>query len=406
MSKDLSIELELVGNSGKELETVLGAIKNHTEEQIPSFNNIIQEINQISDLGELFVGDTKAVFSHVNDGQQRVHKVGESIRDLAHRLDTYSEDLENIQINLRFIEEIANQTNLLALNATIEAARAGEVGKGFAVVANEIKELSRNTQKTKEEIIATVEKLMESSQEMQGALNNSQDLMEEVDEGNKKITEQMSESQERVVQFTEKVSNSREIISKMEDMVKTSAQDIEEVDVIAITIRELMGYLGHTGLLSMGDNPNDKFKPVAKSSDFFDGNRFNLPPDKERVLKDNDILISITDSKGVIRFANSNFCRIAGYSFEELNGKNHNVVRHPDMPKAAFKHLWDTIQGKQIWQGIVINSCKQEGEYYCVKATVFPCIDASGNVTGYISVRSKAPREQIEEAMDMYKKIP
>ncbi len=406
MSKDLSVELELVGNSGKELECVLTAIKKHTEEQIPSFNNIVNEINQISSLGDLFIDDTRAVFSHVNEGQERVHRVGASIRELASRLDAYSEELENIQVNLRFIEEIANQTNLLALNATIEAARAGEVGKGFAVVANEIKELSRNTQKTKEEIITTVENLMESSKEMQQALNNSQELMNEVDEGNKKITEQMSESQKRVSQFTEKVSTSREIIKRMEDMVRTSAHDIEEVDVIAITIRELMGYLNYSGLLNMGINPNEKFKPFAQESDFFDGNRFQLIPEKEKILRDDDILISVTDTKGIIRFANANFCRIAGYGIEELNGKNHNIVRHPDMPKAAFKHLWDTIQSKQIWQGIVINRCKEDGWYYCVKATVFPCIDNSGTITGYISVRSKAPREQIEEAIDIYKKLP
>lgn len=403
--KNLSIELELIGNSGTELENVLSAIKEHTEEQIPSFQNIITEINQISDLGDEFVEDTKKVFSHVNEGQSKVLKVGESIQNLSSRVESYTEALENIQVNLRFIEEIANQTNLLALNATIEAARAGEVGKGFAVVANEIKELSKNTQKTKEEIISTVDSLMDSSSEMQVALNSSLELMSEVDETNKLISENISESQVKVSSFSEKVDNSKLIIGNMEEMVQTSAKDIEEVDVIAITIKELMSFLNFKGFLNMGVSPNDKFKPLSDSSDFLNVNRFADSPEKEVMLEKDDILISITDTRGIIRYANAPFCRVAGYTMDELNGKNHNIVRSSDMPKSAFQHLWDTISQKEIWQGYVKNSTKNGG-YYWVKATVFPCVDSTGEVTSYISVRNMPERSEIENAVEIYRKLP
>ena len=78
----------------------------------------------------------------------------------------------------------------------------------------------------------------------------------------------------------------------------------------------------------------------------------------EHVLKDTDFLVSQTDEKGKILFANEDFCKVAGYAIEELVGKPHSIVRHPDMPKAAFKDLWETVRAGKIWTGYVKNATK------------------------------------------------
>ena len=125
---------------------------------------------------------------------------------------------------------------------------------------------------------------------------------------------------------------------------------------------------------------------------------------QEYVLKDTDFLVSQTDHKGIIIFANDDFCKIAGYSIEELVGKPHNIVRHKDMPKAAFKDLWETVKRGDIWSGYVKNAT-QNGGFYWVFATVFPECTKNTNTTTYISCRRKASTKEIQEAIALYKTL-
>jgi len=120
-------------------------------------------------------------------------------------------------------------------------------------------------------------------------------------------------------------------------------------------------------------------------------------------LSKETMIVSETDSKGIIIYANEDFCKIAGYTKEELIGQPHNYVRHPDMPKAAFKDLWETVQAGKIWNGIVKNKTKS-GEYYWVNATAFPSKDVNGNLR-YISVRVKPTDEEIKNAEELYKTL-
>ena len=122
----------------------------------------------------------------------------------------------------------------------------------------------------------------------------------------------------------------------------------------------------------------------------------------EYVLKDTDFLVSQTDDKGKILFANEDFCKIAGYSLEELIGKPHSIVRHSDMPRAAFQDLWDTVKNGKIWTGYVKNSTK-DGGYYWVYATVYPNIGCHEGRCGYMSCRRKASTVEINEAERLYK---
>ena len=121
----------------------------------------------------------------------------------------------------------------------------------------------------------------------------------------------------------------------------------------------------------------------------------------ETVLDDYAFLVSETDAKGIIKFANDDFCKIAGYSLDELIDQPHKMVRHPDMPKAAFKSLWETVQVGNIWTGYVKNSTK-DGGYYWVFATVYPFESCDGS-KGYISCRRKPSKEEIAEHEVLYK---
>lgn len=125
--------------------------------------------------------------------------------------------------------------------------------------------------------------------------------------------------------------------------------------------------------------------------------------DQEVLYDAGQELVSTTDTRGVITYANPAFCQVAGYSEEELLGKNHNLVRHPDMPAAAFADLWQHLKQGQSWRGMVKNRCK-DGRYYWVDAFVTP-IYQQQQLIGYQSVRVKASPELIKRADRCYKAI-
>ena len=119
----------------------------------------------------------------------------------------------------------------------------------------------------------------------------------------------------------------------------------------------------------------------------------------EKMLDETTLLVSETDAKGVIVYADENFVQYAEYSLEELIGSNHNIVRHSDMPKSAFKDLWATIKKGNVWQGFVKNSTKS-GKFYWVYATIFPF--GNGH---FLSVRRMANRDEIEKYDALYKQM-
>jgi aerotaxis receptor len=130
--------------------------------------------------------------------------------------------------------------------------------------------------------------------------------------------------------------------------------------------------------------------------------KINQPVTNNRQLF-NEALISTTDLKGIITSANSGFIKVSGYSEEELIGRNHNIVRHPDMPPAAFGDLWDTLKNDSPWMGIVKNRCKN-GDYYWVDAYVAPIIK-DGQTLGYQSVRAIPRDDDVARAESLYKHI-
>ncbi|HRY15817.1 MAG TPA: methyl-accepting chemotaxis protein [Candidatus Competibacteraceae bacterium] len=132
--------------------------------------------------------------------------------------------------------------------------------------------------------------------------------------------------------------------------------------------------------------------------------RTNLPvTNKEHVLEENATLVSTTDLKSRITYANPAFIEISGFSEEELIGAPHNLVRHPDMPPEAFADLWATIESGRSWTALVKNRCKN-GDYYWVKANVTPILE-QGKPVGYMSVRVKPTRDEVAAASTLYQEI-
>lgn len=121
---------------------------------------------------------------------------------------------------------------------------------------------------------------------------------------------------------------------------------------------------------------------------------------KEIEMSKDLIIVSETDSKGTIIYANADFCKIAGYKIEELMGKPHNMIRHKDMPKVAFEDLWETIQSGKIWKGIVKNKTK-DGNYYWVNATAYSSKSPTGELR-YVSVRIKPTKKEVADAIALY----
>jgi aerotaxis receptor len=132
--------------------------------------------------------------------------------------------------------------------------------------------------------------------------------------------------------------------------------------------------------------------------------RTNMPvTNREYVLSADETIVTKTDLKGNITYANDDFVRISGFSKEELIGAPQNIVRHPDMPSEAFADFWKTIQSGKAWNGLVKNRCKN-GDFYWVDATAAPLVQ-DGNVVGYTSIRVKPDRDQVRAAESAYRAI-
>jgi aerotaxis receptor len=132
--------------------------------------------------------------------------------------------------------------------------------------------------------------------------------------------------------------------------------------------------------------------------------RMNLPvTEHERTFSSDQRLISTTDLNSRITYCNDAFVAISGFTYDELVGQPHNLVRHPDMPPAVFGHMWETIKQGKPWMGVVKNRA-QNGDYYWVSAYV-TAIYENGRISGYESVRSVPTREQIRRAEALYTRL-
>ncbi|TGM97598.1 methyl-accepting chemotaxis protein [Leptospira dzoumogneensis] len=132
--------------------------------------------------------------------------------------------------------------------------------------------------------------------------------------------------------------------------------------------------------------------------------RKNLPvTGREIQFAESAVIISRTDPKGKITYVSQDFADVSGFSEEEMLGQPHNIVRHPDIPPAVYEDLWSTVQSGRPWNAIVKNRAKN-GDHYWVDATVTPVLE-NGVITGYMSVRKKTNRQQIEKAEKLFARL-
>ena len=135
------------------------------------------------------------------------------------------------------------------------------------------------------------------------------------------------------------------------------------------------------------------------------GNEITKPtPTNEEVPFQGGVMITETDTAGIITYANRKFRELTGYTKEELIGSPHNINRHPDMPKEAFKGLWATIKEGNYWEGIVKNMTS-EGKFYVVVVWIKPKVDENGKIIGYIAGRKIPDTTAREQAFESYAKL-
>ncbi|MES9944627.1 MAG: PAS domain-containing protein [Candidatus Thiodiazotropha sp.] len=128
------------------------------------------------------------------------------------------------------------------------------------------------------------------------------------------------------------------------------------------------------------------------------------PTDREIIMQESDFIVSKTDLKGRITYANRIFMQIAGYSEFELLGVQHNIIRHPDMPRGVFRLLWSVIESGQECFAYVKNMAKN-GDYYWVYANVTIDYDSKMNPVGYFSVRRKPSKQGVEAISPIYQEM-
>ena len=126
-------------------------------------------------------------------------------------------------------------------------------------------------------------------------------------------------------------------------------------------------------------------------------------PIDEEVPFDGGVMITETDTRGIITYANRKFREMTGFTKRELIGSPHSINRHPDMPKGAFRGMWKIISQKKYWRGYVKNM-RKDGRYYWVLVYIQPKLDENHNLIGYLAGRKIADRDAIEEAAELYKR--
>ncbi|EXJ16691.1 PAS domain-containing protein [Imhoffiella purpurea] len=126
------------------------------------------------------------------------------------------------------------------------------------------------------------------------------------------------------------------------------------------------------------------------------------PTSVERVMREDDFIVSKSDLKGRVTYGNRTFIEFSGFTEKDLLGSQHNIIRHPDMPRAVFALLWETIRGQREFNGYVKNMAR-DGSFYWVFANVTPDMDEERQVTGYFSVRRKPKASAVATISQLYR---
>jgi PAS domain S-box-containing protein len=403
MSDVNSLFNDLVSSSTMELQNITRSSSVAIKEQIKSIKESLGDFDTVAK-------SFNSINSHITTINNEINTIASysksdmvTIDDVTNEMLGLVKEFNEIGGLIKTINSIADQTNLLALNATIEAARAGEHGKGFAVVANEVKELSRTAKLSNEKIQGAITKIGDTVQKLSENLKATKGRIGESNIYVNQTLQSVSEISRDQSTLQQKVTNTLDRFNKIQTVSGALNTDINELSTIGQTYRNLITLMKVKGIFVRHEDPVIRFEEATKALPIVFPNRFMLENQPETRLSLDDVLISSTDSKGNITFANARFYQVAEYEHGSLLGKPHNIIRHPDMPKAGFADLWTTIQAGDLWHGIVINRAKG-GSPYWVRAIVFPCFNGE-EIEGYISIRVAPSIDEVERAKRVYRKI-
>ncbi len=394
---------ELIRAAGDKLSLVAESSNDSITRQLDVVLRSISDFESVREGMDVVQSNVEHISGNVESVVNKANESSNELKQVRERMVVLEEQFREISQLVTKVNEIAEQTNLLALNATIEAARAGEAGRGFAVVANEVKELSNITKVTNAEIDETLIKVASSVTSLSDSIERSVGKMHESVSAVESTQESATVIASETKDFANKIEHSVKNFAKLNESSAHVKNEVEEINTIGKTFTYLLELMAMQNRQESTD-PLDRLAPLVKDSDYSVSQKRFAVREPEYVLNENDILISATDTRGIITFANNRFYEIAEYESGELVGKNHNVIRHPDMPRTAFADLWATIKDGKLWQGYVANR-SQHGRLYWVRATVFPCYK-DGIIVGYISIRTKPDPEKIAKAISAYQLVP
>ncbi len=359
------------------------------------FDSILERMASVQSSVQQIDANVGTVVREAEGSSKELERVSARMGDL-------EEHFEAIDGLVESVNEIADQTHMLSLNATIEAARAGEAGRGFAVVAGEVKKLANTTKTANKEIRETMDRITDAVSTLSNSVKRSVEKMQQSIAAVEITRENASTIGSETSCFGLQLEKSLEDFRKIDESSLIVENEAKEINTLGKTFSYLVELMAMQGVVTDAINPLERLLPIVKQSTFRDPERFTRS-EPEYVLQPDDILISATDTRGVITFANNSFYEVAEYQPGELAGQPHNVIRHPDMPRAAFADLWAVIKAGKLWQGYVANRSKH-GRRYWVKASVFPCHE-NGKIVGYISIRTKPEPEMVDQAIEAYRLV-
>jgi PAS domain-containing protein len=393
---------ELVRASGQELQQVAGSATHSIQEQMDAIRTSIADFQSIINTIDTVNQNVATIHTDMDGVVQETATASQQLTEVSERMTQLETQFASIDKLLKTIDSIADKTKLLALNATIEAATAGEAGRGFAVVANEVKELSRTTKVANVEIQGTLTQIGLAINQLAATVMGAREVMDTSLHTVHQATQNVVSIHGQTQEFHTQIHNSLGTFNQLDQASQKVENEVGEFQTIGETVGYLMELMKVQGLLQKPLDPLERLADVVAASEFYDPKRFSAA-EEEYVLAENDILISATDTKGRITFANNVFYDVAQYEQGSLVGKPHNVIRHPDMPRTAFADLWAVIQDGKMWQGFVKNQ-GAHGRIYWVRAMVFPCFRA-GQIEGYISVRTKPRAQDVARAVEAYRRL-
>jgi PAS domain-containing protein len=403
MSDVNSLFNDLVSSSTMELQNITTSSSVVINEQLKSiktslgdFDIVAKSFNSINTHISTINNEINTIVSYSKSDMVTIDEVTNEMLGLV-------KEFNEIGALIKTINSIADQTNLLALNATIEAARAGEHGKGFAVVANEVKELSRTAKLSNEKIQGAITKIGDTVQKLSENLEATKGRIVESNVYVNKTLDSVSDISRDHNTLQLKVTNTLDRFSKIQEFSSGLNSEINELITIGQTYRFLITLMRVKGIFIRHEDPVVRFEEATKSLPNAYPGRFMHESRSETRLGPKDVLISSTDTRGYITFANDRFYEVAEYEPGSLIDRPHNIIRHPDMPQAGFADLWSTINAGDVWHGIVVNRSKS-GAPYWVRAIVFPCFDGE-RIEGFISVRVAPTIDEVERAKIVYRKL-